>query len=64
MSRSSTLKPANPAAGEKESGLTTINKEAADIRYRTAIHLLNIEACSCGRTHVKMSKVLGRSDDK
>ena len=45
--------------------MTTINKEALPmIRYRTRdLTSLNIEACSCGRTHVKMSKVLGRSDD-
>ena len=52
--------------GEKgELVLTTINKEALPmIRYRTRdLTSLNIEACSCGRTHVKMSKVLGRSDD-
>jgi len=52
--------------GEKgELVLTTINKEALPmIRYRTRdLTSLNYEACSCGRTHVKMSKVLGRSDD-
>ncbi len=34
------------------------------IRYRTRdICVLNDEKCPCGRTHVKMSKPMGRSDD-
>ena len=34
------------------------------MRYRTRdICVLSREKCSCGRTHVKMSKPLGRSDD-
>ena len=34
------------------------------IRYRTKdICILNHEKCSCGRTHVRMTKPLGRSDD-
>ena len=34
------------------------------IRYRTRdICVLTREKCSCGRTHVKMSKPMGRSDD-
>ncbi len=45
--------------------LTTINKEGLPvIRYRTRdITSLNYEPCDCGRTHVRMNKLLGRTDD-
>ena len=34
------------------------------VRYRTRdICVLSHEKCSCGRTHVRMSKPMGRSDD-
>ena len=34
------------------------------IRYRTGdISKLNYEPCACGRTHVRMDKIHGRSDD-
>ena len=52
--------------GEKgELVFTIITKEAFPlIRYRTRdICVLSREKCSCGRTHVKMSKPMGRSDD-
>lgn len=52
--------------GEKgELVFTSITKEAFPLlRYRTRdICVLSHEACSCGRTHVKMSKPMGRSDD-
>lgn len=52
--------------GEKgELVFTTINKDGIPlIRYRTRdISSLNIEKCECGRTFVRMRKVLGRSDD-
>jgi phenylacetate-CoA ligase len=44
---------------------TTIGKEGIPlIRYRTRdICVLMPEPCSCGRTTVRMSRVLGRSDD-
>lgn len=44
---------------------TSITKEAFPlIRYRTRdICVLSRKKCSCGRTHVKMSKPMGRSDD-
>lgn len=44
---------------------TTIGKEGIPlIRYRTRdICVLMPEKCSCGRTTVRMSRVLGRSDD-
>ncbi len=52
--------------GEKgELVFTCITKEAFPmIRYRTKdICVLSREKCSCGRTHVKMAKPMGRSDD-
>lgn len=44
---------------------TSITKEAFPlIRYRTRdITSLNREPCICGRTHLRMNKVSGRSDD-
>jgi len=62
----------NPQTGEKlpdgEKGelvLTTITKEGMPmIRYRTRdLTVLNHKPCACGRTLVRMGKVLGRSDD-
>ncbi len=53
-------------AGEKgELVFTTIMKEGFPlIRYRTRdICSLNYEPCACGRTHVRMAKPTGRSDD-
>ena len=52
--------------GEKgELVFTSITKEAFPLlRYRTRdICVLSHEKCSCGRTHVKMTKPMGRSDD-
>lgn len=45
--------------------ITTISKEALPIiRYRTRdLTSLDKDICDCGRTHVRMQKVLGRSDD-
>ncbi len=53
---------------EGESGelvFTTLTKEGFPlIRYRTRdICSLNYEPCKCGRTHVRMRKPSGRSDD-
>jgi len=50
---------------EGELILTTLTKEALPmIRYRTRdLTVLNKEKCECGRTHIRMQKVLGRSDD-
>jgi len=44
---------------------TSITKEAFPvIRYRTRdISALNAEPCICGRTHVRMKRVSGRTDD-
>lgn len=52
--------------GEKgELVFTSITKEAFPLlRYRTRdICVLTREKCACGRTHVKMCKPMGRSDD-
>ena len=52
--------------GEKgELVLTTLTKEGMPmIRYRTRdLAVLYPEQCACGRTLIRMSKVLGRSDD-
>lgn len=45
--------------------LTTLTKEGIPmLRYRTKdITILNPEKCECGRTSVRMNKVLGRTDD-
>jgi phenylacetate-CoA ligase len=45
--------------------ITTINKEGIPlIRYKTKdICTLNYGTCECGRTHVRMSKPAGRTDD-
>ena len=62
----------NPETGEVlpdgEQGelvFTSITKKAFPLlRYRTRdICVLSHEKCSCGRTHVKMSKPRGRTDD-
>ncbi len=62
----------NPLTGETlpdgEKGelvLTTITKEGMPmIRYRTRdLTVLSRKQCACGRTLVRMGKVLGRSDD-
>ena len=52
--------------GEKgELVFTSISKEAFPLlRYRTKdLCILSRKQCSCGRTHIKMTKPLGRSDD-
>ena len=52
--------------GEKgELVLTTLTKEGMPmLRYRTRdLAVLDSAPCACGRTLVRMSKVLGRSDD-
>jgi phenylacetate-CoA ligase len=45
--------------------ITTINKEGIPlVRYKTRdICTLNREICECGRTHARMSKPAGRTDD-
>ena len=54
-----------PAGATGELVFTTITKQGFPvIRYRTRdICSLNYEKCACGRTHVRMRKPSGRSDD-
>ena len=54
-----------PEGSKGELVFTAIDKEAFPLlRYRTRdICVLSREKCPCGRTHVKMSKPMGRSDD-
>ena len=54
-----------PEGSKGELVFTSITKEAFPLlRYRTRdICVLTRKKCSCGRTHVKMSKPMGRSDD-
>ena len=54
-----------PLGSKGELVFTAIDKEAFPLlRYRTRdICVLSRKPCSCGRTHVKMSKPMGRSDD-
>lgn len=62
----------NPETGETlpygqkgELVFTTITKEGLPmLRYRTRdISTLTLKECACGRTHVKMARVSGRTDD-
>jgi len=62
----------DPDSGEPLSGdtegelvLTTLTKQGLPLlRYRTRDRVwLNYEPCACGRTSVRMSKVIGRTDD-
>jgi phenylacetate-CoA ligase len=62
----------NPLSGDSlppgttgELVFTTLTKEALPvIRYRSGdLASLNPTRCRCGRTHVRMSRVLGRTDD-
>ena len=62
----------NPETGEVlpygevgELVFTCITKKAFPLlRYRTRdLCKLTVEPCKCGRTHVRMSKLMGRSDD-
>lgn len=54
-----------PEGEQGELVFTTITKEGFPlIRYRTRdICSLNYEQCKCGRTHVRMNKPQGRTDD-
>ncbi|MFQ5857398.1 MAG: phenylacetate--CoA ligase family protein [Anaerolineae bacterium] len=54
-----------PYGSEGELVFTTLTKEGMPlIRYRTRDRVrLFLEPCACGRTLVRMSKVLGRTDD-
>jgi phenylacetate-CoA ligase len=54
-----------PYGATGELVFTSLTKEAFPVvRYRTRdITSLNPEPCVCGRTHVRMARVTGRSDD-
>jgi len=54
-----------PPGSVGELVITTLTKEAFPmIRYRTRdITSLDYDTCACGRTHVRMKKTMGRSDD-
>ncbi len=54
-----------PEGSKGELVFTALDKEAFPLlRYRTRdICVLKREKCSCGRTFIKMSKPMGRSDD-
>jgi phenylacetate-CoA ligase len=54
-----------PLGATGELVLTTLTKEALPmLRYRTRdITRLTEEPCACGRTHRRMTRVTGRSDD-
>ncbi|MDR1455385.1 MAG: phenylacetate--CoA ligase [Tannerella sp.] len=59
-----TLEPVTPGA-PGELVFTTLTKDGMPmLRYRTRdLTALNYEKCRCGRTAVRMSRILGRSDD-
>ena len=54
-----------PRGEEGELVVTTLTKEGIPLlRYRTKdITRIHYEKCECGRTHARMDKPLGRSDD-
>jgi len=54
-----------PLGATGELVFTTLTKEALPvIRYRTGdIAALSDAPCTCGRTHVRMSRIVGRTDD-
>lgn len=54
-----------PMGSQGELVFTTITKEGIPLlRYRTKdLCSLNDEPCACGRTNVRMSRIIGRSDD-
>jgi phenylacetate-CoA ligase len=60
-----TLEPVEPEE-EGEIVLTTLTKEGMPLlRYRTRdiAKIYDQEVCDCGRTHVKHTTIMGRSDD-
>jgi phenylacetate-CoA ligase len=59
-----TLKPVEPGT-KGELVFTTLTKEGMPmLRYRTRdLTALHYEPCACGRTAVRMERILGRSDD-
>lgn len=59
-----TLKPVSDG-GRGELVITTLTKKGMPLlRYRTRdLCTITYKPCGCGRTHARMSKVLGRTDD-
>ena len=56
---------ARPEGSSGELVITTLTKQGIPlVRFRTRdITSLNYTPCSCGRTHVRMNRIPGRSDD-
>lgn len=54
-----------PKGSQGELVITTLTKEGIPmLRYRTKdITQIDYEQCKCGRTHARMAKIKGRSDD-
>lgn len=54
-----------PRGSVGELVVTTLTRKAMPVlRYRTKdITKINYEPCACGRTHARMSKTMGRTDD-
>jgi len=54
-----------PSGETGELVITTLTKQAMPmIRYRTRdMTSLNVDPCVCGRTHVRLARISGRSDD-
>lgn len=54
-----------PAGSEGELVFTTLTKEGLPLlRYRTHdLTVLDTAPCACGRTHARMQKLVGRTDD-
>lgn len=54
-----------PRGEQGELVITTLTKEGIPmLRYRTKdITDINYDTCACGRTHARMAKIKGRSDD-
>ena len=54
-----------PLGSTGELVITTLTKQGIPlIRYRTRdITSLNYTPCSCGRTHIRLNRISGRSDD-
>lgn len=59
-----TLKPVEPGT-QGELAITTVTKEAVPLlRYRTKdLTSITYDACDCGRTHARISRFTGRTDD-
>jgi phenylacetate-CoA ligase len=54
-----------PPGSQGEMVFTSLTKQALPLlRYRTRdLSVLDTETCKCGRTHARMAKPMGRTDD-